>query len=727
MSGTPAVARESMRRIEGKSAMHLLSLLTLVGCGLCPGEAGPGDGSARTEGAAQAGEPAASQARPTPLVDHRLDWGDLDDACQPKPRRATVGDPPVPVDPTAFTARARAGAEPALEVELDAASGLAAGTYTVTFGFPAGCFTAEPAERDLELRVVVPAVVVDVPEVLRVERRTGLLGAEVGESSALWLRPTGRRGLTDLRVYLDGVLEDAQGGLPAQVTVAGVPTALGAGERFDGTPLISGALKPGDATGTLLVQARQLDAPLRIPVEVRVRRWPADIFLIVLSGVLAGAVLRVLLPLLRDRAGARASLLAAQAELARLAEAQADPPTRRSLAGAAEELGTLGQAWWPASDRVRAAVEEAERKRDTAFTELATRRAQVTAALEDVAARVRRRYPLPGAVVVAYGAWHAGAATAIEEGNVEAAAGLVGEAGLGLAPALDRAMVDWTAKTRAAFAAAEALGDLARVGDAEGVVRLGKPGGDVGLDARLDAAQAAARALAERLDAQAAELARLRGLLVRLSGPGGPDTAPATNALDSFDRALASDLPDAALEALLQVSASLPVALGAIARAQAAASGEETRRQAAHHLAHRGFGAALVLLSSAQIGSEEGVESVFRAARGVWARFAAASPAPVPAGRAVRTRTLARPAPAKAHFVHLLTTASWHLGAAVVLSMGAYRLFAAEFVGAGPEVVGIFLWAFGLDYTADTLKEQVMGAATSPKVPGPQGAEGDAA
>jgi hypothetical protein len=643
----------------------------------------------------------------------------------------------VQVPRNAFTVAYRPGG-PSLEVtaRLDAVP--RPGTYSLRLLVT----RARPAESEpLEIQLTRPAGTLTAPSTMQVEHTWLAWGRFLDRKPTLRLRETAGVRLTGVSIRQ---VESATGLVrPTQRSSGPAWTEIPARGEVEVPYRLDGRFPLGTSTRTLEVTAPQLEAPATITVEVRTRRHPAYILLAIAAGLLAGWLVRRVLTDRVTLGKARLRVLDLRGRLQRESNRHEDKPFRDALKQQVCDLDELQDGpSWDDPTALNSAVDRELDKLDKALEQLANDRAKVVG--EDARFRTLLGYdwslPSRAAAAVGVALDAAGAvAEALDGDDVTAARNALDTARRQLGQALRSTGGTWRSEIlkkleplagleapatspaaslqEAATAARSAVRELPAdpASDPEALLRRLH-------DARVQVArlpdsgyrlQEAARSVVEVLkDADKREpVQKLDEVAARLT----EELDRAGSSEEHGDRApeAGDGAPEAALAALSRYVPSLLDALEKAIKAQLGAADAEVRRDISRLLDEGRFLAAAVRVAAPESqffgeGDGQPAGAVLARWRSWMGRPTGAAPPPLvvpapvtPTWKTERTRLAASVDTAK--------TVQTVLVAAVLAFLG-YALFIGSFNGSVENLLQIFLWAFALDLTVETLLETAKGA-----------------
>ncbi len=636
---------------------------------------------------------------------------------------------------------------PALLVSVHAAGGLRPGTYDLILAVRSR--TESWDEQRLNLQITHPAAALQAPSTVQVERVLPLFPWQPPaiEPATVQLRETSGQSrissvtITQLDASRSG--DDVVSGRLRFDHPANVGPRRVVSEPF----ALDGHFPVGTATGSLQVDAPQLEAPVSVNFEVRTRLSIAWLFLVVAAGLALGAAVRTWLKgriALQDaRVQAGEVVVAVDQELARRKDGEFQ-------ASATEIRRDLDQARGRTDPKLISDQTAASRARlQNEIGALADRRAAEKRAFDALMAKLRVGWAVPtsleDAVAKARTALAAEALRLSEDDVLGARSGRE-QIASELVRELQGARARWRDDLEPLLTF---LGDANQDLDAEllpdrkslikqattalDAAPLRNPSAapeDV-LQAANNAYLAVSQAL-QRLLSGFRIVARDVALVLRQAPPTDTGAVQsleeATVALDAMTYA-DDGLPDGVAplklrEALQTVQASMREAVlkqGGELDAHQRKAVEEALRAGKYRRAAT-LMAELVKPQERALGGVEATE-----------RFQFPPMPPVePAGRSGRARevsgfafpfleTAASPALAairlhsdRRSLLIAQIVQSLLLGIAVLV--GAYVLYAPRFVGTGSELAAIFLWAFAIDLTVDSVIAAVRGTrpASSP-------------
>jgi hypothetical protein len=194
---------------------------------------------------------------------------------------------------------------PALLVVVDFAQRFAPGTYQLMVSIassatPPSPPTSPPArdEQLLTLTVTVPAATLrSIPSVV-IDREDSWISTVDGPAT-IEFHESGNLAPVTLSVSQDGSLVCGDHPIGGRVQISG-PLRIDAGDQGTGQVSLDGVFPMGVAKGNLSVIARELAAPITIPIEVRTHRPPWSVLVLFAIGTAIGFVWRTLLRERRD-------------------------------------------------------------------------------------------------------------------------------------------------------------------------------------------------------------------------------------------------------------------------------------------------------------------------------------------------------------------------------------------------------------------------------------------
>ncbi|MEZ4434890.1 MAG: hypothetical protein R3F65_20995 [bacterium] len=591
---------------------------------------------------------------------------------------------------------------------------LRTGNYTLRLRLTApGALAYEPT-----IQIAVPAPELRLPAALSVQRirplLTDLFGP--GETSAepLVIREVGRlAGLSGIRLTQIGPLTHEGRGTVGRVEVAAAPIISPGGIATLDYRVEPAQLPAGEVRGLLQLTARELAAPIDIPLTITTRVDPIWIVALVFLGVLLGYLSRGLLGRWRARTEALVVAAAERRALAAALELAADREHRAAIEQIRGELddkirGTDAQAIADAAAAARVARLEA---RDA----LKARHEALAARLDELVAALAGR-PLPGAIEQRVDARLDAIRAALVARETDRAEGLIDELGTGRdLDALRNAWTDWQLDAQRRLRNLAAIGDLAQF-DPAPVVAAVQGISTVADFAPLFQQGAAAYAAVHRFAGDV--WMTIDGAIEEILAQLGPSVDPALAAAirEVHQRARQALTHGQPIEALGLLAGELATAVAtAIA---AARPGDAARTLAAGHKYREAaaIGAAPTRRMPNFTFDRGGEipESDYDGAD--FAPGRARAPAAPPPGPAVWRRDVAvarlafdapPPAPAIDPPDPWLPQLLGSLVNAVVIALVAYVLYAEDFVGDGRQLVSTLLWAYGLDLGAEAVKAQL--------------------
>lgn len=347
---------------------------------------------------------------------------------QPVVQEVTLGGEVV--DPTAVVASLVAdGAQHYLRLTLDGEKTKRPGTYSVLVKFPAPAPPAAPAvpavppagqtaappapafkAETVKVTLSRPGVTtltgeISMPAPLHVDRVYGFFGdvewqpdgwpisEKSGKTSATFSPAEWSAHLTRTDGAPPQIVRLTLGPLPPLKKQEKKPEAAGSAEvviqkagTMQLTPRDDGHwIRPGTATGPLLLVSPQLAKPVELSLEVRSRLSRSFLFWALLASIFIGYVVRVVLEEKRLLAEARLAATGPAKELVQLIAATIDPVYKRRYSDALNVLRTAVGAETP--DKINAAVKEARAQIDAIGAEVTADRKAATDAIVRVLER----------------------------------------------------------------------------------------------------------------------------------------------------------------------------------------------------------------------------------------------------------------------------------------------------------------------------------------------------
>jgi hypothetical protein len=636
--------------------------------------------------------------------------------------------------------------DPALLLTFSAVHGLRAGTYDVgvrihTVGTPT-------EEQRIDLHIThPPAVLAPVPTIIVVQT-IAFPGAEPTiELSSIQLRETtGLTRLTQVAIAQDnpatsdgatvgGHLRfDVQGSVPPR-GVSKLPFTL------------EGDFPVGTATGSLVVDSPQLQAPVTLAFEVHTKRGVGWLFLVGAVGLFVGLAARVWLKgriALQDaKVQAEELLQTIDSELAR----RPDRDFQIAVKAARNDLNQAATGSDP--KKISDATQRASGVLQDALTALATRRKDKQTELDGLAKELGVPWRLPApmrALLTDATKSLSNAANHLANDDVSGAAQGTDTAMRTLIAGLRTEASDVQAKLTSLIefllspdppmemgVAADATALVTQIKNALAVLATGKP--DIAIHDALIAADSTFAPYTQLVTAVLPQLLTMADDVAATLRQGGPDDPAAVAKLLTASDSLRSMLVLVAGSADPGAAPQIQTALGGLLAAarlailnqrktapvEARTKVEGLIAKGAYRDAARAIVAIVVAPSDRLLGTKPGQVDVALEPPGPSdASRVASLQLPVGGGFALLTTTGAPAPPA----IRLKTDRSSLIVAQAVqtiilgfvLLVIGYALYAPHFVGTPSELAAIFLWAFAADVTVDAVlnaRSSIPAAASS--------------
>jgi hypothetical protein len=516
------------------------------------------------------------------------------------------------------------------------------------------------------------------------------------------------------RLHASVVEGPTQDGHPARGDVTFADGSYAPGDR--GTLQVDKADLPiGTASGTLELDAPELDGPLRIPFEV-VTTFPDWVIIaIVLAGLLLGTLVRTTLGILDRQTHTRAAANWLRERVDREIDQEVDEELRKKLQLAQTQLPEE-HGWrrlFKGAATIAAATKEASTTRDLAYADYGERHETARADLDPLLSAVTghsRVGDVQGQFIAARKALE-DARRKLDGRDVKGATADVDAARLALVPGMENATHDWAAAaslligtiqtTSATDGLADRDADAATLISALDTVPPQAPAGDdVGATAAKAANLAAAAIEPFVRAAIRAAVAKSEAAIGAIAGEAHPDAAADRAALTAASNALRGGRWDhsSVIGALSSQLASVGLLLDSIAATYTVAL------------------AAPPVLSEADGHTRAAVAASTPAAIVAAAQADAAQRTPVAAPKAAE-QPMAFEAPSAAGIVVLLAIGLLRFVVlAVVLSLVGYFIFKDGFQGTWSQMINVFVWAFFTDValsTVQTLRARLPGAPSA--------------
>jgi hypothetical protein len=258
----------------------------------------------------------------------------------------------------------------------------------------------------LPLRIVVPAASLKAPGTLVIERTLPPLiwkGEPNDDMPPLRLRESSKQSrLTEISLEQNGAAKRGDKTTTAAVTFDDV-AAIGPGRKGSATyDLVGSAFDdPGTVTGSVDIDADELAAPISFDYEVRITRSEDLIWIVAALGVVLGFLVRVFLQRVIDLSRAKE----AAADLARRIEDAAnrgDETLREKLAEAEDELSPAFDWFVRTTASVETAVKAAEKTYGDAVKDFTKRTQEATDEQTRLGAIVDTEWALPASLEAAF-------------------------------------------------------------------------------------------------------------------------------------------------------------------------------------------------------------------------------------------------------------------------------------------------------------------------------------
>lgn len=650
------------------------------------------------------------------------------DPARPLPGLAVVvlevshGNPPSTADGV-FTLTVVDGPQGSrLRAEADPAA-LRTGTYTLRLRVSAPGFAGDA----LTVQVSVPAPELRLPTTLSVQRIRPLIPAifGAGETSMepLLIREVGRlAGLTDVQLTQLGPLRHEGRGTVGVVQAVKAPPVPPGGMATIEYAITPEQLPAGEVRGTVQLSARELAAPIEIPVVINTRVAPLWIVVLVFAGVLLGYVSRTLLGRWRARAEALTLAGSERRALAAALDLAADSRHRATvdqIRGALEEklAGSDPQA-------IVEATTESRNRRIEARDALKVRHEGLANRLDELVGALSGR-SLPSGIAQRINGRLDAIRAALVARETDRAEALLDDLAQGRdLVALRAAWSDWQLDADRRLRTLASLGDLAAVDPAAATAAVASLG-EVSDFTQTFAQGAAAYASVHRLvgDVCRAVDASIEQILTSLDARVDPALAARVRDVHQRARKMLSD--GEPIEALALLVGELTAALATALTSPPARPDEAVRTLLAEHQ----YRAAAAALAPASRGIRRSPDFTFRDGaeipEGAYDELGdatgEAAPLPVNAPTAApepavwrRDVAVARlafdtppPTPALDPPDPRLPQILGSLVNAVVIALVAYVIYADAFIGDGKQLISTLLWAYGLDLGAEAVKAQL--------------------
>lgn len=613
-----------------------------------------------------------------------------------------------------------------LRAEADPTA-LRTGTYTLRLRVSAPGVEG----NTLTVQVSVPAPELRLPTTLSVQRIRPLVpwlfGAGETSMEPLLIREVGRlAGLTDVQLTQLGPLRHDGRGTVGRVHAINAPPVPPGGMATIEYAIEPAQLPAGEVRGTVQLSARELSAPIDIPLVISTRVDPLWIVALVFAGVLLGYISRTLLGRWRARAEALALAVAERRALAAALDLAGDSQHRATLdqiRGALDEkiAGSDPQA-------IVEATTESRTRRIAARDALKVRHEALANRLDEVVGALSGR-ALPSVIAQRINGRLDAIRAALVARETDRAEALLDDLAQGRdLVALRAAWSDWRHDADRRLRTLASLGDLAAVDPAAAsaaVASLSEVADLAQTDFGQTIAQGAlAYAALHRLvgDVCRAVDASIDQILTPLGARVDPALAESVRDVHQRARKALSD--GEPIEALALLVGELTTALATVLTTPPARPDETVRALVAEHQ----YRAAAAVLTPATRGIRRSPD--FRdggeipeaaydelggpAGEGTLAPVRApGAPSPEPAvwRRDVAVARLAFDTPPSAPALDppdpRLPQILGSLVNAVVIALVAYVIYADAFIGDGKQLISTLLWAYGLDLGAEAVKAQL--------------------
>jgi hypothetical protein len=289
----------------------------------------------------------------------------------------------------------------ALIITVTANRGLRAGTYNALLAVhkPQSRATAAEEQR-LQLQLSHPVAQLQGPSTLVIQQtRWFPFFSRAGEATptTLNLRETTR----DSRAGSPGGGLTIQQLDPAKTSGGTIngrlhfdnPVAVPAGKVAEQKFALDGDFPLGTATGTVLISAPQLQAPITVNFEVRTQLSPVWIVVVALAGLLIGWWIRVFLNNRIARESARRQAFEVLQKIDREAARRPDETFQQDVESIRNELA--GKVDDANVQNISTATKEANDKLQTALNELERRRTKEQTEIDSIGKELNRGWSLP--------------------------------------------------------------------------------------------------------------------------------------------------------------------------------------------------------------------------------------------------------------------------------------------------------------------------------------------
>jgi len=257
----------------------------------------------------------------------------------------------------------------------------------------------DPQVQKLAISVVVPAAQLRAPGTLTAERTMAcfiriLCGTHDDKPKLDLVETSGASRLSNVRISDVGQATQDDRPTTARLEFTPPKEPIPPNGVGSGSYSIEGKLKPGTAKGALRIEANELQSGVEATWNLRVRRSGWDLLVVALAGLVFGFVTRIALQRLIDQGRARAAAGRLRRRLQAEQRQRPDPAFQESVATVESTLAH-DSGFFKKPSEIAAAVNRASQSLTDALSALEQRRADATLEQERLDRLLSARYALP--------------------------------------------------------------------------------------------------------------------------------------------------------------------------------------------------------------------------------------------------------------------------------------------------------------------------------------------